>query len=93
MQTLVRNLRTMRSTEHPVAYAALAHKEFVCIHPFVDGNKRSGAYAFIWFLNHAKILDVTRISPPALTAITLLIAESSPKDKEKMIFSAKYIAI
>ena len=53
-------------------------------HPFVDGNKRSGAYAFIWFLRHAKILDITRITPPALTAITLLIAESSPKDKSKM---------
>lgn len=54
-------------------------------HPFVDGNKRSGAYAFIWFLRHAKALDLTRITPPALTAITLLVAESSPKDKEKMI--------
>ena len=53
-------------------------------HPFVDGNKRSGAYAFIWFLHHAKILDLTRITPPALTAIALLIAESSPKDKAKM---------
>ena len=54
-------------------------------HPFTDGNKRSGAYAFVWFLRQAKILDVTKITPPALTAITLLIAESSPKDKEKMI--------
>jgi prophage maintenance system killer protein len=54
-------------------------------HPFVDGNKRSGAYAFIWYLRQAKILDVTKISPPALTAITLLIAESAPKDKEKMV--------
>lgn len=54
-------------------------------HPFVDGNKRSGAYAFVWFLRQAKILDVTRITPPALTALTLLIAESSPKDKDKII--------
>ena len=54
-------------------------------HPFVDGNKRSGAYAFVWYLRQAKILDATRISPPALTAITLLIAESAPKDKEKMV--------
>lgn len=54
-------------------------------HPFVDGNKRSGAYAFVWFLQQTKILDITKITPPALTAITLLIAESSPKDKEKMI--------
>ncbi len=53
-------------------------------HPFVDGNKRSGAYAFIWFLRSAKALDLSRITPPALTAITLLIAESSPKDKDKM---------
>lgn len=54
-------------------------------HPFVDGNKRSGAYAFIWFLAQAKILDITQITPAALTAITLLIAESNPKDKTKMI--------
>lgn len=54
-------------------------------HPFVDGNKRSGAYAFIWFLRQAKILDITRITPAALTALTLLIAESSPQDKDKMI--------
>jgi hypothetical protein len=54
-------------------------------HPFVDGNKRSGAYAFVWFLRQAKILDVTRITPPALTALTLLIAESLPKDKDKLI--------
>jgi len=54
-------------------------------HPFTDGNKRSGAYAFIWFLHHAKVLDRTQITPPALTAITLLIAESAPRDKEKMI--------
>ncbi len=54
-------------------------------HPFVDGNKRCGAYAFIWFLQQAKVLDVSRITPPALTALTLLIAESDPKDKNRMI--------
>jgi prophage maintenance system killer protein len=54
-------------------------------HPFVDGNKRSGAYAFVWYLRQAGILDISKITPPALTAITLLIAESAPKDKEKMI--------
>lgn len=54
-------------------------------HPFVDGNKRSGAYAFIWFLQHAKVLDITRITPPALTALTLLIAESDARDKDKMV--------
>lgn len=54
-------------------------------HPFLDGNKRSGAYAFVWFLAKAKALDTTRITPPALTAITLLVAESDPSHKDKMI--------
>ncbi len=54
-------------------------------HPFIDGNKRSGAYAFIWFLNKAGVLNINKISPPALTAFTILIAKSSPKEKEKMI--------
>ncbi len=54
-------------------------------HPFLDGNKRSGAYAFIWFLAKAKVLDTTRITPPALTAITLLVAESDPAHKDKMV--------
>ena len=54
-------------------------------HPFTDGNKRSGAFAFVWFLRRAKRLDPTRMSPEALTALTLLIAESNPKDKSKMI--------
>ena len=54
-------------------------------HPFVDGNKRSGAYAFVWFLRQAKILDMSRLTPPALTALTLLVAESNPKDKGKMV--------
>ena len=54
-------------------------------HPFVDGNKRSGAYAFIWFLKQAKILNTSKITPPALTALTILVAESSPRDKDKVI--------
>ncbi|MBI3634367.1 MAG: virulence protein RhuM/Fic/DOC family protein [Candidatus Yonathbacteria bacterium] len=54
-------------------------------HPFLDGNKRSGAYAFVWFLAKAKVLDIARITPPALTAITLLIAESDPAHKDKMV--------
>ena len=53
-------------------------------HPFTDGNKRSGAYAFVWFLRQAKILDTSRMTPPALTALTILVAESNPKDKEKI---------
>jgi len=53
-------------------------------HPFVDCNKRSGAFAFIWFLRCTGILDMRKLTPEALTALTLLIAESNSKDKEKM---------
>ena len=53
-------------------------------HPYVDGNKRSGAYAFVWFLQKAGILDRSKMTSPALTAITVLIAESDPKYKDKM---------
>ncbi len=54
-------------------------------HPFTDGNKRSGAFAFVWFLRQAGILDAVRMTPPALTALTILVATCNPKDKEKMI--------
>ena len=54
-------------------------------HPFVDGNKRSGAFAFVWFLRKAKIKGSRNINPSALTALTLLIAESDPKKKEQMV--------
>ena len=54
-------------------------------HPFVDGNKRSGAFAFIWFLRKTKIKTFKNINSGALTALTLLIAESKPEKKEQMV--------
>lgn len=54
-------------------------------HPFVDGNKRSAAYSFIWFLQQNNILNLNKITPETLTTLTLLIAESNPIDKNKII--------
>jgi len=54
-------------------------------HPFIDGNKRSGAFAFIWFLKKNKIKGFKNINSTALTSLTLLIAISNPKEKEQMI--------
>ena len=54
-------------------------------HPFIDGNKRSGAFTFIWFLRHAGVRGAKNINPSGLTAITLLIAESDPQHKEKVV--------
>jgi death-on-curing family protein len=58
-------------------------------HPFVDGNKRTASFLFIVFLTQNKILlnnkGEKKINENALVALALLIAESSPKDKEIMI--------
>lgn len=54
-------------------------------HPFNDGNKRSGAFAFIWFLNQAQFPANDLVNANTLTALTLLIAESDPKQKEQII--------
>jgi prophage maintenance system killer protein len=73
------------------AYASIEEKAVHLLyfiiknHPFTDGNKRSGAFAFVWFLSQAGILNSQQISPPALTALTLLIAESDPKEKNRVI--------
>ena len=54
-------------------------------HPFIDGNKRSGAFAFVWFLRKTKTKGFRNINPATLTALTLLIAESDPKKKDQMV--------
>jgi prophage antirepressor-like protein len=54
-------------------------------HPFTDGNKRSGAFSFVWFLRKTRSSGSRNINPAALTALTLLIAESDPKKKEQMV--------
>ena len=78
---------------YPTVEGKAAHLLYFVIknHPFVDGNKRSGAFAFVWFLERAKVLDVARLTPTALTALTLLIAESDPKDKDKVVDLVTYL--
>ena len=57
-------------------------------HVFADGNKRIAATLFIYFLNFYEILYVDgkqTIDNNTLAALTLLIAESNPKEKEIII--------
>ena len=72
---------------YPTVEEKAAHLLYFVVknHVFVDGNKRSGAYAFVWFLQKTGLLNIHEISPQALTAITLLVAESKPEDKDKMV--------
>lgn len=55
-------------------------------HAFVDGNKRIGAFLFIWFLDANGLLyrkdGTKRLADNALVALTLLIAESKPAEKD-----------
>jgi len=75
------------SDVYPTIEEKAAHLLYFIVknHPFIDGNKRSAAFSFVWFLDKAKMLNSNRLSPEALTAITLLVAESQPASKNKMI--------
>ena len=57
-------------------------------HPFVDGCKRIAATTFLYFLDMNRILYKNNkkiLSDSTLVALTLLIAESKPQEKEIMI--------
>ena len=54
-------------------------------HVFIDGNKRIAAVLFIYFLQYYKILYKNNkqvIDNNTLTALTLLVAQSNPKEKD-----------
>lgn len=72
---------------YPTIEEKAAHLLYFMVknHPFTDGNKRSGAWAFLWFLRKARLKSMRSINPNALTALTLLIAESDPKKKDLMV--------
>jgi len=58
-------------------------------HSFSDGNKRIAAFLFIWFLERNNLLytkyGLKRLPDNTLVALTLMIAESHPEDKDMMI--------
>ena len=76
---------------YPSVEAKAAHLLYFVIknHPFADGNKRSGAFLFVDFLNrNGRLLDRTGqpvINDIGLAALALLVAESDPAHKDTMI--------
>ena len=58
-------------------------------HSFVDGNKRIAASIFIWFLEKNGILykedGSKRVADNALVALTLMIAESKPSERDVIV--------
>lgn len=76
---------------YPTLESKAAHLLYFVVknHPFTDGNKRSGAFLFVDFLHRNGRLLNTRgepvINDTGLAALTLLVAESDPKQKDTLI--------
>lgn len=76
---------------YPSIEEQAAHLLFFVIknHSFTDGNKRIGAFLFIWFLeknkHRFKKSGELKINDNGLTAIALLVARSDPEEKEIII--------
>lgn len=76
---------------YPSIESKAAHLLYFVVknHPFADGNKRSGAFLFVDFLSrNNRLLDDSGspvINDTGLAALTLLVAESDPKQKEVLI--------
>ena len=76
---------------YPTIESKAAHLLYFVVknHPFTDGNKRSGAFLFVDFLHRNGRLirenGVPVINDTGLAALTLLVAESDPKQKETLI--------
>ena len=58
-------------------------------HSFSDGNKRIAAMLFLWFMDNNRVLygpdGHKRIADNTLVAITLMIAESKPEEKDVIV--------
>lgn len=76
---------------YPTIQSKAAHLLYFVVknHPFADGNKRSGAFLFVHFLHRNNHLINGQgepiINDTGLAALTLLVAESAPEQKETLI--------
>lgn len=76
---------------YPSIQSKAAHLLYFVVknHPFADGNKRSGAFLFVDFLHRNQHLFNKQgepiINDTGLAALTLLVAESAPTQKETLI--------
>ena len=76
---------------YPSVEEQAAHLLYFIIknHPFSDGNKRIGAFLFVWFLeknkHRLKKTGELKINDNALVALALLVAQSDPAEKDLMV--------
>ena len=90
---IIKNIyQTFKGKElYPSLEEKAAHLLYFIVkdHPFIDGNKRIASFLFVYFLDKNNFLykenHERKINDNALTALTLLIAVSKPKDKDILI--------
>ncbi len=76
---------------YPTIESKAAHLLYFVVknHPFIDGNKRSGAFLFVDFLHrNGRLLNPDGnpiMNDTGLAALTLLVAESAPNQKDTII--------
>ena len=83
IEVLCEWIRMERKNYHPVEFAALLHKKFVFIHPFIDGNGRVARL----LMNTALIQDgyLPALIPPILRSEYISLLEKAHTDKNSFI--------
>lgn len=79
---LLQNLQQFKEKAAHLLYFLLKN------HSFLDGNKRIGAAVFLYFLDRNRALFVNgekAMDDYTLVALTIMIAESKPEEKEIII--------
>ena len=83
MKKLVEWIETKRSQYHPIEFAALLHKRFVFIHPFIDGNGRIARL----LMNAALIQKgyLPTVIPPVQRLEYIHLLEEAHRNDEKFL--------
>ena len=83
MAAMVAGWDALRVEKHPVEFAALAHKELVFIHPFVDGNGRVARLLMNLILLQSGYS--TAIVPPVMRAQYIQALERAHEDDAEFV--------
>ena len=83
MQEFIAKMKNTAKDRHPVEYSAIAHKDLVFIHPFVDGNGRVARLLMNLILLQKEY--VIAIIPPILRREYIQALENAHTDEKPFI--------